>query len=373
MPREDFLERFTKPELARKLAERLRMSRLKEPVRFMHVCGTHEHSIARSGIRSFLHENISLVAGPGCPVCVCPASDISMALQAARMRGGIVATFGDMFRVPSSDQSLEKLKAEGMDVRIIYSPFDAISIARENPKREVIFMAVGFETTAAPIAAACLSDPPDNLSLIVSIRLIPPALRFLLNRDSGSVNGFILPGHVSTIIGREGYSFLEDEYDIPSVIAGFEAVDILAALLELTGQASDGPPYRVVNLYGRAVRDRGNQRAREMMGRVFEKRDSSWRGIGVIPDSGLFLSNDYRRLDAVSRFGLKPDGEAVDVLPGCICHKVILGDSEPAECPLFGNKCTPASPFGPCMVSSEGTCRARYLYGEKSRRRGGVL
>ncbi len=373
MPREDFLDRFSKPDLARKLAEKLGQCRTGGPVRFMHVCGTHEHSIAKSGIRSLLHENIGLVAGPGCPVCVCPASDISMALQVARRDGFIVTTFGDMFRVPSSDDSLEKLKAEGMDIRVIYSPFDAISIARENPEREVVFMAVGFETTAAPIAAACLSEPPENLSLIISIRLIPPALRFLLNRDSGSVNGFILPGHVSTIIGREGYTFLEDEHDLPSVIAGFEAVDILAALLELTGQVVKGPPYGVLNLYGRAVRERGNPRARKMMGKVFEKRESHWRGIGVIPDSGLFLSDAFQRLDAVSKFGLKPDEDAVDVLPGCICHKVILGDSEPEECPLFGNKCTPAAPFGPCMVSSEGTCRARYLYGARSNRRPGAL
>jgi len=361
MKESDFRVSFREPELAGLLAGELSGFSPDRQIQLMHVCGTHEHSISRAGIRSFLDSNVNLVAGPGCPVCVCPAGDIDLAMRAVEREEVILTTFGDMFRVPSSDTSLEKMKASGADIRVIYSPFDSVRIARENPDREVVFMAVGFETTAGPIAAACSADPPDNYSVLPSIRLIPPALKFLLERSKGSIDGFILPGHVSTVLGRKGYLFLED-YGIPSVIAGFEPVDILIALVDLVKQIMGDQPGEIKNLYGRAVREEGNRKAREVIRKVFEEKDSSWRGIGVIPDSGLHFREDYRRLDAAMRFGLEYNDEAVDILPGCICHRVILGEKEPEECPLFGQKCTPALPFGPCMVSSEGTCRARYIY-----------
>lgn len=362
MPRSNGIESFHDPAIAEPLADALREHDLPRPVRLMHVCGTHEHAIARAGIRGILPDGLRLVAGPGCPVCVCPASDIDLAIEAADRREAVVVTFGDMFRVPSSETSLEGMKAAGSDIRVVYSPRDAVRIAREHPGREVVFMAVGFETTAGPIAAALLDDPPPNFSIVPSMRLIPPALAFLLDRDSGSLDGFLLPGHVSTVLGREGYLFLETAYDIPGVIAGFEPVDIIRAVLELLSQTLDGPPHRVVNLYRRVVTDGGNERARRVIETVFEPCDAAWRGIGIIPSSGLALRERYRRLDARERLGLAGNPGAVDVPPGCICHRVILGDAEPEECPLFGGACTPRKPRGPCMVSSEGTCRARYQY-----------
>ncbi len=357
-----FIESFHNQDIAGPLANALKGTKLPRAVRLMHVCGTHEHAIARAGIRALLPEGLVLVAGPGCPVCVCPARDIDLAVDAAKREMVTVITFGDMFRVPSSQSSLERVKAEGGDVRVVYSPRDALRFAREHPEREVVFMAVGFETTAGPIAAALLENPPSNFSIVPSLRLIPPALAFLLERGSGSLDGFILPGHVSTVIGRDGYLFLESEYNVPGVIAGFEPLDIIRAILELVSQAVAGPPYRVVNLYRRVVSDSGNAKARAVIGEALEVCDATWRGIGSIPSSGLTVKESYRHLDARIKLGLAENPDAVDVPPGCICHRVILGDAEPEQCPLYGGKCTPRRPQGPCMVSSEGTCRARYQY-----------
>ncbi|HUV37932.1 MAG TPA: hydrogenase formation protein HypD [Patescibacteria group bacterium] len=362
MSQNNVLDSFHDPAIAGPLAAALRTYAVPRPVRFMHVCGTHEHAIARAGIRGALPAGLRLVAGPGCPVCVCPAADIDLAIEAARREDVIVATFGDMFRVPSSERSLEEMKAAGCDIRIVYSPMDAVRIAHEHPEREVVFMAVGFETTAGPIAAALSGNPPPNFSIMPSLRLIPPALTFLLERDSGSLDGFLLPGHVSTVLGRDGYLFLERRYNVPGVIAGFEPIDIIRAILELLSQATAGPPYRVVNQYRRIVSEGGNEKARRVIDRVFEVCDATWRGIGVIPSSGLALRESCRHLDARIKLGLEGNPGAIDVPPGCICHEVILGDAEPEQCPLFGTRCMPRNPQGPCMVSNEGTCRARYQY-----------
>ncbi|MBN1163294.1 MAG: hydrogenase formation protein HypD [Candidatus Krumholzibacteriota bacterium] len=359
---DNLLAQFHDPRLALPLVRRLQDTVIKEPLRLMHVCGTHEHALAKAGLRSLLPPHMRLVAGPGCPVCVCPAGDIDLALQACAVSKVILTTFGDMFRVPSGDTSLEVKKAEGNDIRVVYSPWDAVNLARQNPGSEVVFMAVGFETTAGPIAASLLDDPPPNFSIISSLRLVPPALRLLLDSGDGTLDGFILPGHVSTVLGRTGYLFLETEYQVPGVIAGFEPLDLLRGILGLVSQIAQGPPFRVENLYKRAVSEEGNRKARELMARIFQTTDSNWRGIGRIPRSGLLLREEYSRLDAVSKFGLKYNQEAVDVLPGCICHLVIMGEAESEDCPLFGKQCTPRRPFGPCMVSSEGTCRARYQY-----------
>ncbi|MBN2185196.1 MAG: hydrogenase formation protein HypD [Candidatus Krumholzibacteriota bacterium] len=354
------MDSFHDPEIAGILTKKLQELDIKEPMTLMHVCGTHEHSLAKAGIRSVLPDRIRLVAGPGCPVCVCPAGDIDLAIQAAEKEKVILATFGDMFRVPSGDRSLESMRAEGSDIRVVYSPLDPVKLALDNPDREVVFMAVGFETTIAPIAASVLSGLPKNYSMITSLRLVPEALVFLLERSEGSLDGFILPGHVSTVLGRRGYSFLENEYNVPGVIAGFEPVDILQGILELARQVVAGPPFRIENLYKRVVRENGNTRANRMIYKVFEKSDSRWRGIGGIPGSGLKLKEEYGYLDAAERLGLEYDEEMVDLPEGCICDKVILGEAESEDCPSFGILCTPRSPVGPCMVSSEGTCRARY-------------
>jgi hydrogenase expression/formation protein HypD len=353
---------FDDPKLASSLAGRLARLEIPRPLTLMHVCGTHEHAIARAGIRSLLPPGVRLIAGPGCPVCVCPAVDIDLAIQAALRDDMTVTTFGDMFRVPSGETSLEQLRAQERDVRVVYSPLDAVRIAREEPGAQVVFVAVGFETTAGPIAAALLGDVPDNFTVIPSLRLIPPALAFLLEGAGTQVDGFVLPGHVSTVLGRAGYDVLERDGGVPAVIAGFEAVDILQAVFELIEEALSGPPHAVRNLYRRVVSENGNVRARETIARAFEPVDSIWRGIGVIPRSGLALRPALRKLDAVLRFGLERRDGIADARPGCICHEVILGLSEPEACPLFGGACTPRRPYGPCMVSSEGTCRARYQY-----------
>ena len=359
---EEVFGAFKDTSLARRMAGELRSIELDCPLTVMHVCGTHEHAIAKAGIRSFLPEGLRLVAGPGCPVCVCPARDIDLAVAAARREDFIVTTFGDMFRVPATISSLEQERASGRDVRVVYSPLDALRIALDNPEREVVFVAVGFETTAGPIAAALLNELPPNFTIIPSLRLIPPALRFLLDAGIGPVEGFLLPGHVSTVLGRRGYLFLESENGAPGVIAGFEPVDILNALIVLVGMIQGPGAPAVANRYTRVVSEQGNRRAREMISRVFDEADSEWRGIGVIPQSGLRLAPGFEHLDATVRHGLKPDAPPVDVRPGCLCHEVILGKTEPEDCPLFGGACTPRNPHGPCMVSSEGTCRARYQY-----------
>ena len=359
---EKFVDALRDAELAKRLAEELQSLKLVRPLTIMHVCGTHEHAIARAGIRSFLPEGLRLVAGPGCPVCVCPARDIDLAVAAARRDGFIVATFGDMFRVPATVSSLEEERASGRDVRVIYSPLDAVRLAREHPDREVVFVAVGFETTAGPIAASLSNEPPPNLTIIPSLRLIPPALRFLLDAGIGPVEGFLLPGHVSTVLGREGYSFLESKEGASGVIAGFEPIDILRAVIELVGMVLRGEKPMVANQYTRVVSEQGNSRARELISSVFVEADSEWRGIGAIPRSGLVPRPGLDHLDAVGRHGLEPKVSPVDVRPGCLCHEVILGKTEPEACPLFGAACTPRRPHGPCMVSSEGTCRARYQY-----------
>lgn len=348
--------------MVRPVADRLKAMKLSEPAALMHVCGTHEHSIARAGIRAVLPEKVRLIAGPGCPVCVCPAEDIDMAIGVAERNDVILTTFGDMFRVPSTRGSMEEARGEGADVRVVYAPVDAVKIAQENPHREVVFVAVGFETTAAPISATLLGDIPDNFSIIPSLRLIPPALKFLIEQSRGEIDGFILPGHVSTVLGREGYSFLEGKEGIAGVISGFEPLDILRAVERLLEINLQGPPFRVENLYRRVVGEGGNVRSRRIIDRVFRQSDSHWRGIGMIPDSGLEIREEYSRLDARIKLDIDRAGDSVDIMPGCICHKVILGEAEPEECGLFGGECTPRRPYGPCMVSSEGTCRARYLY-----------
>lgn len=363
MTDENILDSFSDPSIARPIADSLRKIELVRPLTLMHVCGTHEHALARAGVRSMLPDGLRLVAGPGCPVCVCPARDVDLAIEASKREGVTVAIFGDMFRVPSTEASLEAMRAKGCDVRIVYSPVDAIRMAADNPDREIVFMAVGFETTAAPIAASLEAGTPSNFSVICSLRLIPPALRFLLEQEPGSVDGFILPGHVSAITGRKEYAFLGSDYGVPAVIAGFEPVDILRGIVELVSQAAGGPPYRVVNLYRRVVSETGNQRAGRIMSKLFVVSDVEWRAIGAIPGSGLKLAPSYEHLDAVRKLDLILPRDSVDVREGCICHLVILGRVEPEDCPLFAKGCTPRKPFGPCMVSSEGTCRARYQYG----------
>ncbi len=355
---------FAEPDLVRGLAKRIAsLSSRTGPRTLMEVCGTHTQAIGRWGLRSLLPESVRLVSGPGCPVCVTPGGYIDQACGLAAENGVTLATFGDLVRVPGNEHSLEEVRSAGADVRIVYSPADAIALAKELAPREVVFLAVGFETTIAGIAAAIKSAhlaDLENLSFFCSLRLVPPALQALLADPEVAIDGFLLPGHVSVITGLAAYSCLE-EAGVPGAVAGFEPVDILqgvAMLLEML--AADAPAVR--NLYGRAVRPDGNPMARTLIGELFEPAEAVWRGIGSLPDSGLRLQPTYAHLDAARRHGLSP---LEDRMPaGCACGRVLRGAILPRACPLFGKACTPDHPVGPCMVSGEGSCAAHYRYAD---------
>lgn len=331
-------------------------------LKFMEVCGTHTMSIFKHGIREMLPENIKLISGPGCPVCVTAQGYIDQAIEIAR-RGAIIVTFGDMVRVPGNGNSLEKEKALGCDVRVIYSPLDTIKIAKENPNRDVVFLAVGFETTS-PVIALMIKKAKDegleNLFALCGMKLVLPALEMLCNAEI-HIDGFLLPGHVSAVIGTESYGFLT-KYKKACVIGGFEAYDILISIAMLIKQV-EAEKYQVENAYKRIVSSEGNRKAYDMIFEVFGPEDSIWRGIGEIKESGLKVRKEYRKFDAKEHFSL---GEIYESTPvGCSCGDVIKGVKTPFECKLFDKVCTPLNPVGACMVSSEGTCAAYYKYGRK--------
>lgn len=333
------------------------------PLRFMEVCGTHTISVFRSGIRSLLPEGIELISGPGCPVCVTPAGEIDRAITLSRLDGAILVTFGDLMKVPGSSSSLHQEKAKGGDIRVVLSPLDAVEIAQGEQDRVVIFFGVGFETTSPAIAVAVKEAKRRRLSnffLLSSQRLIPPAIRALLSTGRGRIDGFILPGHVSVIIGRDPYLFIAREFGLPGVITGFESLDILEGLYMLLRQCHEGRAEIEIQ-YTRAVREQGNQAALEVMGEVFESVDARWRGLGLIPASGLRLRGKLAGIDASRAFGIHSEEKADP--PGCLCGEILQGLKIPPECRLFGKRCTPEDPVGPCMVSSEGSCAAYYKYG----------
>ncbi len=336
------------------------------PVRLMEVCGTHTMAIAEAGIRSLLPENVRLLSGPGCPVCVTPAEVIDAVLTLAMEKNLILASYGDMIRVPGSSpgDSLQRRRALGADVRVCYSPMDALDIAAENPTKEVVFLGVGFETTAPGTAAAVLSAAErglKNFSVWSMLKTVEPALRALMAMDGFNVQGFLCPGHVATILGEEGFRFLPEEYGMPAVISGFEAEDILLSVYRLLKQIAEDKP-RVQNEYTRAARPEGNPLAKEMMARCFSPRRDLWRGLGEIPASGLGLREELAAFDAEKKFGVTVSGPAKTA---CRCGEVITGRLDPAGCPLFGTRCTPEDPVGPCMVSSEGACAAWYKYSDQ--------
>ena len=333
---------------------------LNRKIRIMHVCGTHESTIAHWGIRELLPENIEVIAGPGCPVCVCPASDIDLATLIAQKRDIILTSFGDMLRVPSSHLSLAQARAQGADIRLVYSATDAIEVAKCNPKKEIVFFSVGFETTAPMTAAVLKNEPPRNFSVICSLRLIPPAMTLLLEHPDVMLDGFILPGHVSVIIGVKPYEQVVKKYQIPCAIPGFEPVDVLLGLYSILKQISEDTP-KVDNVYPRAVKTEGNLRALKLLDEVFQQTTAYWRGIGEIEGSGLILQNKYSEWNAKNRFEIEEPSEK-GMPPGCSCDKVLLGALTPQQCPLFNITCTPENPVGPCMVSEEGTCAIQAKY-----------
>ncbi len=361
----DFSKSFSDPELCRALLDKLARE-LDSPLRFMEVCGTHTVAIFRSGLRSLLPGGITHLSGPGCPVCVTHDREIAAVMSLAARPGVVVATFGDLMRVPGPQgRNLKQAQAEGARVEVVYSPLDALNLARNNPSAQVVFLGIGFETTAPTVAAAVQMAKAENLpnfSVLSFHKLVPPALRLLLEgaSDSGpGIDAFLLPGHVSAILGLAPYRFVAEEFGKPGVIGGFEPADILQSLLLMLDLRKSGRPD-IVNQYRRVVSDAGNPKARKLLDEVFEPTDALWRGIGLIPASGLKMRPAYAAFDAWSRFSLAlPD---VPEIKGCRCGSVLKGEIAPPDCPLFGKACTPAKPVGPCMVSTEGSCAAYYKY-----------
>lgn len=347
--------KFRDPELAKIVAEKIKTVAPKaETVKFCHVCGTHEWTIAHYGLRSFLPDNVEVIAGPGCPVCIVPAAEIDEAVQLAK-KGVVVACFGDVLRVPGSQSSLLEAKAKGADVRIVYGVSDAVEMAVREPNKQFAFFAVGFETTAPSTAVEVLAKPPKNFSFLVSHRLIPPAMELLLGVGDLQIDGFIAPGHVSAIIGLKPYELFPKVYRMPTVVAGFEPIDVLMSLYILLKQVKEGKAM-LENEYPRVVKPAGNPRALEIMTKVFAVTGGNWRGIGRLPDSALSLREEFASYDSRLKHGVKVE-QGKDILLGCECHLVIIGKIKPSQCPTFMKACTPEKPVGACMVSNEGTCR----------------
>lgn len=332
-------------------------------VTFMEVCGTHTMSIARLGLKALFPPNVQLVSGPGCPVCVTPQGVIDRMVALARVPGATVCTFGDMLRVPGTESSLERERAAGARIRVVYSPLEALAHAEAHPGEQVIFLGVGFETTAPAIAQTLRQAKAKrvaNFTAAVAGKVVPPALHALLSDDDVALDGLLCPGHVSVIIGARVYGFIPAEFGVPCAVAGFEAAEILLGLASLCEQIAAGRAT-VENLYREWVRPEGNRRAQAVIDEVLLTADAEWRGIGVIPLSGYSLRPAWRDFDAFERFGI-PEMHAPEPR-GCRCGEVLRGVTQPRDCGIFGTHCTPQHPVGPCMVSSEGSCAAEFKYG----------
>lgn len=346
-------------------AERTYGVKEEKPFKIMEVCGTHTMAVAKYGIKQLLPEKIKLISGPGCPVCVTPPEDIDKIIELCR-RGAIIATFGDLVRVPGTASSLAREKAEGGRVKVVYSPVQALEWAMQNPGEQVVFAGIGFETTAPAVALSVIHarrEKVKNYSVLCLHKIMPPAIRYLLE-ERAEVGAFILPGHVCAITGTGPFEFIAGEYGVSGVVSGFEAADILESIAIIMKNRTS-PSVKIQ--YKRAVKPEGNRTALGIMEEVFEVRDASWRGLGMIRDSGLMLKKDWEEFDAEKRWDLPKDpGQWEDsrfVQKGCRCGEVLKGIMEPRECPLFSKTCRPESPVGPCMVSSEGSCAACYRYG----------
>lgn len=357
-----FVDEYQDSRLAKALARRI-AQRSTKAVRLMEFCGGHTHAILRYGIRQLVPTTVEMRSGPGCPVCVTATPDLDRAIALARLPDVIVTTFGDMIRVPGSDSSLQRAKADGADVRVVYSTMDALGIAKANRGKSVIFIGIGFETTAPTVAAAIMRAQQErigNFRVLSLNKLTPPVMKALLDSRELKLDGIICPGHVSVIIGARAYEFIPRDYGVACAISGFEPLDILLCVDKLVEQIERGQP-RVEIAYPRGVKPEGNTSARRLMDDVFEVGEANWRGIGVVPQSGLKIRGKYELFDADRAFPVRtgPPQEP----KGCQCGDIIRGAATPLECKLFAKVCTPESPVGPCMVSSEGSCAAYYQYG----------
>ena len=357
-----YLDEFKNSKLGKKLAQKIRNDSKDIKLNFMEVCGTHTVAIARAGIKSIIGDNINLVSGPGCPVCVTPADYVEKAIYLSGFDDVIITTFGDMLRVPGNSTSLLKEKAQGRDIRILYSPFDALEIAEKNPGKKIVFLGIGFETTSPTIAMTVIEAKKrklKNFFVLTAFKIIPNALEFLADDKELELNGLICPGHLSVITGYELYQFLPEKYHIPCVVSGFEPLDILQTISMLVNQ-NIKKEYKVENEYSRLVTRYGNKKALDSLKEVFVECESNWRGVGTVPGSGLKLNKKYSMFDAEKKFDIKiPD---IQENKGCICGLILRGRKKPTDCPLYKTSCNPTNPIGACMVSSEGTCAAYYRY-----------
>lgn len=332
-------------------------------IRLMEVCGTHTQSIAKAGLANVLSPRIKLISGPGCPVCVTGEGYIDAAIELLQQKDTIIVSFGDMLRVKGSSESLEDCMELKERIRVVYTPFTALDIAEQNRDKEVVFLAVGFETTA-PIIAALVKLARDrhlsNISFLIGLKLMPPILEVVLSMEGSRLDGLICPGHVASVMGVDYFSFIPERYGISAVISGFEQVDVAAAVHWLVESITTQEKSRLFNIYGRCVQDRGNKKAKELIQEVFQERDGYWRGIGHVIASELSLREEYRAMDAEHRFGILIEHKVLS--SSCQCGEIIIGSKSPIECRLFGLACTPENPKGPCMISSEGSCSIYYRY-----------
>lgn len=357
----DTLDKLKDTKITRKLLDNIKSEVVSE-ISIMEVCGTHTNVILKSGIRDLLPEKINLINGPGCPVCVTPQGYIDTAIELSKRENIIITTFGDLMRVPGKESTLSKEKALGSDIRVVYSPLDSIKISRDNPDKEVVFLGIGFETTAPIIALSIKIASEENVynfSVLNSLKTMPEAMKSLVLNPNIKIDAFLCPGNVATIIGENQFKKLALEYNIPMVIAGFEINDILAAIYTIINMNKNNENY-LVNLYSRLVKKDGNINAINIINEVFEENESIWRGLGKLSNAGLVIKNKYRSFDALSKFDIKLIQESDN--KGCSCGEVLMGIKEPTECKLFGKVCTPLTPMGACMVSEEGTCSAYYKY-----------
>lgn len=362
-----FVDEYRQGHIARRLAQEI-ASLTNKPLKIMEVCGGHTHSIFKYGIEDLLPSNIEMIHGPGCPVCVIPLGRVDDAIFLARQKNVIFTTFGDAMRVPGSSMSLLEAKASGADVRMVYSPLDALKIARKNPQRQIVFLALGFETTAPSTAMTILQadkEGIENFTIFCNHIMIVPALRALLESPDLKLDGFIGPGHVSTVIGTRPYEFVARDYGKPMAVAGFEPLDILQAIYKVIQQCVDGRA-EIENQYSRVVSRDGNSKSLEVLCEVFELRDYfEWRGLGSIARSGMKLNHKHAAFDAELRFDLP--GLKIADPKACQCGEILKGVKKPWECKVFGTACTPETPIGSCMVSSEGACAAYYNFGRLSK------
>ena len=355
-----FIQEYRDSKIVQELSEKIKETSKKE-ISLMEVCGGHTMAIHRFGIPSLLPNNIKLISGPGCPVCVSGIGFIDAAIDLAQQKDMIIATYGDLIQVPGSKTSLEKEKANGADVRIIYSTLEALEIAKLNSSKRIVFLGIGFETTAPGTAVAIQKAFEENIKnffVLSAHKIMPPVMEALLNEEV-KIDGFICPGHVSTITGSQIYEFIPEKYKIACVITGFEPIDLIQSIYMLAKQINENNP-KVEIQYSRAVKSEGNEKAQDIMNEVFETRPDNWRGIGEIPESGLKLKKKYKRFDAENVFNIQISNVKENTV--CICGQILRGQKTPKDCKLFGMVCSPDNPIGACMVSGEGACHAFYKY-----------